>query len=58
MTFDPSPEHDMESKNQDHRQEVESMQQDALLGKQRLQHEAKLKLKMAEVSVHLLCHEQ
>lgn len=44
---------DMESKNQDHTQEVERMQQEALLSKQRLVHEAKLKKKMAEIEMRV-----
>ncbi len=46
----PPTEHDMDSKNQDHLQEVERMQQDSTLGQQRLQHEARLKKEMKEVS--------
>ncbi|XP_064395778.1 uncharacterized protein LOC135342867 [Halichondria panicea] len=45
--------HEMDSKNQDHLQEIERMQQDSTLGQQRLQHDARLKKEMKEVEVRV-----
>lgn len=41
----------MESKNQDHQQEVERLQQNAQIDKEKLLHEAKLKKEIKEVSL-------
>ena len=46
----PSSEQEMDRKKQDHRQEMERVQQTAALGKQRLLHDAKLKKEASEVS--------